>query len=425
MTTKLRTHVAIAALAPPAEGKRRVAYHDSPNLKIEMERLPSGTVRRYWRYDYCFAGRRTQLCLGSFPEVGAGTARTLRDRYNALVTAGVDPKHRRIAAEKQHARELTTLAEASAGFLADIGKLGHVRESSINRYTRNHTAIERATIGKLPIGALSGDVQTVKEWLLGHAPSQARTLCQYLARVFTWAIMHGACSGNPAKALAEARWMPAHEQEHYRAVTDPAQVGELLRAIRGDVSDVARIATEFLALTLVRPSNVWEAQWVHIDMDQALWTIPAEAMKKDRDHVVPLTRQAMAILRAMFPITGSLRYVFSTTGNPLSRQTFTLLAQRIGWADRHVAHGFRAMASTILHGESEHAFRPGDLNAYRAIEEQLAHANSLAELSGISARSSGPYDRNKMMAIRTELMVWWADRLDMMRTQLRVVEAAA
>jgi hypothetical protein len=138
------------------------------------------------------------------------------------------------------------------------------------------------------------------------------------------------------------------EAEHFRAVTDPAEAGALLRAIRGDSSEIGRMACEFLALTFVRPSNAWQARWKDIDLDRALWTIPAEAMKMDREHVVPLSRQALAILRAMKQI-GVRPYVFGV-GKPLSRQTFTLLSERIGWADRHTAHGFRAMASTILHG---------------------------------------------------------------------------
>jgi integrase len=420
---KLRNHIQIAALRLP-EDMRRKRYNDSPNLAIELERLPSGAVSQYWRYDYMRpAGGRGELRLGVFPEVGAGEARKLRDRYNELVAAGTDPRHRRLSARALAAKEAMTFAAASAGFLTDMRRLRRVRDSSLVRYGQEHAAIERSPIGKLPIGPLSTAVGTVKAWLLDHPAAQARSLCRYTARVFAWAIMEGRCASNPAEALQKARWLPNHREEHYRAVIDPAQVGELLRAIRRDPSDVARMAAEFLALTFVRPSNVWEAQWKDIDMEAASWTIPAIAMKKDREHIVPLSRQALAILRTMRAINGDGEYVFGGHRAP-SSQTFRLLAERIGWHDRHVAHGFRAMASTILHGDGEHGFRPGDLNAYRAIEEQLAHANSLAELSGVARKSAGPYDRNDMMPLRVELMGWWADRLDLMRTGLRVVEAA-
>jgi integrase len=136
----------------------------------------------------------------------------------------------------------------------------------------------------------------VKDWILAHGDSQARTLCAYMARVFAWAIMEGRCTGNPAEAMMKANWLPVHKEEHYRAITDPGEVGELLRAIRRDLNDISRLAVEFLTLTFVRPANVWEAQWKDIDMDKAVWTIPAVAMKKDREHIVPLSRQALAIL---------------------------------------------------------------------------------------------------------------------------------
>jgi integrase len=162
-------------------------------------------------------------------------------------------------------------------------------------------------------------------------------------------------------------------------------------------------------------------------MDKAVWTIPAVAMKKDREHIVPLSRQALAILRAMKQINGVGPYVFGL-GKPVSPQTCKRVAQRVGWHDRHVAHGFRVMASTILHGQTEHGFRPQDggkaLPYYRAIEAQLAHRNSLAALSGVDARVSRAYDRNELLPIYVELMQWWADRLDIMASGLRLVAAS-
>jgi integrase len=423
------TQKGLEALDPPAEGQRRVRYNDSPNLSIELERLPSGKVSRYWRYDYTMHGNRRRMNLGVFPEVGIADARALRDAANKLVAAGTDPAHHRAVTCALKAKEATTLVEVGAMWIAKEQQKGRLRLSSLERYRRNQKTIEHYGLGKVPIGPLSTDLERLQDWLGQFPAAQARTLCQHLARIFVFGIARGYCTGNPAEITTKGRDLPAHEEEHYRAITDPAEVGALMRAIRGDCSDVGRMATEFLALTLVRPANVWAAEWTEIDMDKALWTIPAAKMKKDRKHLVPLSRQALAILRAMQPSTCCGPYVFTGTGKPLSRQTFRALSQRIGWAGRHTAQGFRSTASTILHNSaSEHGFRPPDaglaLDYYRAIEEQLAHRNSLAKISGVAAHSSRPYDRNDMMAIRTELMQFWADRLDMMASDLRLVGAA-
>jgi integrase len=434
-TTKARgpfTHKQIEALPAPPEGMRRVRYYEGPNLSIELERLPSGAVRRYWRYDYYRpAGGRAQMSLGVFPETGVAMARKARDEANAHLAKGADPAHQRASAEDRQVKEATTVAEVGALFIAHIEKLNRLRPSSIRRLAASQTAIERSAIGKAPIGPLSTDVEGFQRWTMQLAgegrTAQARSLCQYLARVFDWAIVRKYASANPARITTQARDLPAHEAEHYRAVTTPSDIGELMRAIRGDDNLTHRLAVEFLALTFARPGNVWAAEWCEIDMDRALWTIPAAKMKKNREHVVPLSRQALAVLRAILPITGSGRYVFTGHGG-LAVNTWARLTGRIGWGRRHTAHGFRAMASTILHGPTEHGFRPADggmaLTYYRAIEEQLAHRNSLAEVSGISAASARPYDRNTSMAIRVELMQWWADRLDIMRAGLRLVAAA-
>jgi hypothetical protein len=142
-------HIQVKALPPHPEGKRRIRYYDSENLYVAVEALPSGNVSRSWRYDYYRpAGGRAELSLGTIPDVGLAEARRLRDRYNVRA-------HHRAAGEAVAAKEATSLAAASAGFLADMKRLGKVRESSLRRYTNNHLAIERGPLGKLPIGPLS------------------------------------------------------------------------------------------------------------------------------------------------------------------------------------------------------------------------------------------------------------------------------
>jgi integrase len=412
----------IAALPAAPDGGKRIRYYDSPHLSLAVERMPSGTIRRYWRMDYYRPGGRGrgEISLGVYPATGLAEARRKRDEFLRALGQGIDPSHHRRAAERVAATENTPFAEVCALYLAEVRTEGGRRASTIARMERHQRVIERGDLAKAPIGALSRDLPLFKSWLRDGvairdgATSEARKLCDHLGRVFNWAAAHGYCTGNPAKWALKS--LPRHIVESFAAVTDPVAVGELMRAIRNDGNELARSAMGFLALTFVRPGNVLAAEWSEIDWERALWTIPMGKMKMHRRHEVALSRQAMGILRAIHPITGGGRYIFTSGDVPHSHTLFDGLLRRIGWHGRHTAHGFRAMASTLLHGDSEHGFRPPDacdaLKYDKAIELQLAH--------GDADKVAAIYDRNSMWAIRVALVQWWADRLDLMRDGARL-----
>jgi len=397
------------------------------NLSLLVTVSPKGKIVRRWRFSYYRPGKRNKngrgvrsdISLGIYDAMSLAEARARAAQCTALIRQGIDPAHHRASAEAQSSREQATLAAVSAAYVQWAGGTDR-RPSTIERMERDHRAIEKTDIGRRPIGPLSKDLEGMERWARSLSEHRnAKKIVNYLGNVFDWAMDRGYCERNPARRAY--KHLPKEPVESYRAVTDPADAGALMRAIRDDRNDIARTATEFLALTFVRPDNVWSAEWAHVDMDRRIWTVPAGMMKMDKAHAVPLSRQAITILTRMHSITGGRRFVFSTGGDrPVGHLTFTRLAQRIGWHTRHVAHGFRSMASTILNGDSDHAFwrhAAFDRSFCRqVIETQLAH--------GDADKIAAIYNRNDMMAIRAGLMQWWADRLDMMASGLRVVEAA-
>jgi integrase len=408
--------------------KAREIWNDHDNgLALVVTMRPNGEVTRRWRFQYYRPGVRNKkgqrihndLTLGYFDEVSLGDARAKAREYADMVREGKDPSHHRALTGERQALEQTPLAEVCGKYLAHLESLGENRrrKSTLKQYRVRLHAIERGDLARLPIGPLAIDLRAFERWPLKLVAqgklAQARTVCQFLGYMFEWAAPYDYCQlgANPARHVL--RQLETPKRKGFRAVTDPEQVGELLRAIHTHKNPVLRMAMEFLALTFVRSHNVCNMEWSEIDWDKALWTISGSKMKMDRPHTVSLSRQALTILRAMQPITGGQQYVFSSYGGlaPLGHVAFFRVIRRVGWGDRHSAHGFRSTASTLLRGDTEHAFRPADIRdaerCKEAIELQLAHGNP--------DKIEAAYNRNDMMRIRAELMRWWADRIDLMR----------
>jgi len=198
------------------------------------------------------------------------------------------------------------------------------------------------------------------------------------------------------------------EQEHFAAITDPVEYAQLLRdidAYRGEATTKA--AMQLLALTFQRTKEVRFAEWSQIDTEAALWRIPAEVMKMKEAHLVPLSRQALAVLDELRPLTGSGRLVLPSTisrERPISENTVTYGLARMGYKGRMTGHGFRSVASTLL---NEQGFR------HDVIERQLAHA----ERNQVRAA----YNRAKYLPERKAMMQAWADYLDKLKAGAEVI----
>jgi integrase len=365
---------------------------------------PNGS--RLWRVKYQFEGREKLLSLGGYPDVGLKRAREKRDEARKLVADGIDPSAKRQAEKLAVAESF----EAVGREWMDLQR----QKLTPGTYKRNLRFLEdflfpylgRSPIAKIKAPELLATLKRVESRGFHETAHRVRAIT---GCVFRYAIVTGRAERDVSADLRGA--LAPVITRNRAAITDPVRIGDLLRAIdayRG--YRVTEAALKLAPLTFVRPGELRAAQWseLHLDGEHPEWRIPKARMKMDEEHVVPLSRQAVAVFREIEPITGGGRYVFpSLRGGhrSISENTVNLALRNMGFArEEMTGHGFRAMASTCL---NEQGFPPD------VIELQLAHAERN------EVRSA--YNRAKRMAERRKMMQAWADYLDGLRAGNNVV----
>ena len=368
---------------------------------------------KWWRFKYRFGGSEKLISLGTYPEVSLKDAREKRDEMRKQIAADIDPGAKRKA-------EKMAGDEARANTFETIGLEWHARRAkSLEQSTLDGIMMrmEKHLFPRLrarPVGDI--DAPELLR-VLRHAESQElgetpRRLRQYCSQIFTYAIATGRATRNPAADLRGA--LKPHKPQHHAAVTEPKAVGALLRAIEGFHGlPITKAALRLAPLVFVRPGELRRAEWQEFDLKAALWRIPAEHMKMRDAHLVPLSCQAIAILRELAPLTHSAvsagpSYLFPsvrTRTRPISENTVNGALRRLGYShDEMTGHGFRSMASTLLNEQGWNR---------DAIERQLAHA----ERDGVRAA----YNRAEHLPERKRMMQAWADYLDKLKAGADVV----
>jgi integrase len=378
--------------AKPSEKIRKLS--DGGGLQLWIK--PSAS--KLWRVAYRFGGKPKSLSLGAYPIVSLSDAREGRDHAKKLLAKGIDP-----SAAKKRATAEQQAAATTFRSIAD----GYVQHQKRNqRATATVTKLEwllslaDASLGVLQVKDIRpADVLNVvrKQEARGRYET-ARRLLSTLGTIFRFAIVSGLAELDPTTALQRALASPP--RQHRAAVTDPKAFGALLRAIDGfDGQPQTLAALKLMALLFPRPGELRAAQWTEIDLDGAVWVIPTARTKMRRTHKVPLSNQALVILRDLKDITGGGQFVFPsvrTSRKPLSENTLNAALRRMGYApDEMSAHGFRACASTLLNESGK--WHPD------AIERQLAHI----ERNEVRAA----YARGEHWDERVAMMQWWADQL--------------
>lgn len=365
---------------------------------------------RYWRMDYRWAGKRRTLALGVYPSVSLAEARGKRDQAKKLLASGVDPSAQR-KLERLAAKSAAdnTFRLISGEWLAKLAREG--RAGATLGKVRWLLELAYPEIGERPVAAITPpELLNVlrKVEARGHYET-ARRLRSTCGQVFRYAIATGRAERDPSADLRGA--LTAPKVKHRAAVTDPKATGAMLRAIDGyDGQPITLAALRLAPLLFVRPGELRRAEWSEFDLDGAEWKIPASKMKMRLPHRVPLSRQAVAILRDLRGITGGGRYLFPsvrTTVRPMSENTLNAALRRLGYSkDEATAHGFRSTASVRLN-------EIGRWNS-DAIERQLAHqeANSVRRAYTHAA---------EFWAERCEMMQVWADQLDQWREGAQIV----
>lgn len=371
----------------------------------------SPTGGRWWRFKYRFDGKEKLISLGTYPEVSLAEVRELRYQARKQLAAGVDPGAVRKAEEDARRAEKVARFEAPKNAFRGVALewLDRFSDSWVETYSvkvrRRFECDLLPWLGDRPIAEIAPMeiLQTLRRIEARGARETARRALSECSQLFRYAVATGRVSSDPTRDLKGALSTP--KVRHMPSITDPRKVGELMRAIKGyQGTPVGKAALQLAPLLFVRPGELRRAEWSEIDLKEALWTIPAARMKtrkqNPQDHMVPLSRQARAVLQDLNPLTGGGRYVFPgerSAERPMSENTVNAALRRMGFGkDEIVGHGFRAMARTIL--DEQIGFRPD------IVEQQLAHA--------VRDPQGRAYNRTAHLAERRKMMQAWADYLD-------------
>lgn len=394
------------AIRKAKSGEKPIRLFDGGGLYLEIS--PAGG--KLWRLKYRFDGKEKLLALGVYPAVALATARQKRDDARKLLADGIDPGAHRKAAK-------AVRAGLAANTLEVIGREWYAKTAPTMADTTKEKLIRRLEVdvfpwlGDRPIGSIvAGDLIKVIERIEQRgAVDLAKRVHNAVGRIFRYAVGRGLASRDPSRDIELKDILPPADVQHHASVTDPKEVGGLLRAIDGFTGAFStRCALRLAALVFVRPGNLRHAEWTEIDFDKAEWRIPAGKMKAKEQHIVPLSTQAIALLREIQPLTGQSRYVFASEragGKPMSENTINAALRRLGYTkDEMTGHGFRSMASTLLH----------ELGLpHMVIERQLAHG----ERNEVSAA----YNFAEYLPERRKMMQQWADYLNKLKAGAEII----
>lgn len=364
---------------------------------------------KYWRMSYRFDGKQKVLALGVYPAVSLAKARKRRDKGRELLADGIDPStaKREEKRAKSTASANTFEAVAEQWLQATAANRAAITQDKVTTWLKKDIC---PFIGAIPISAIGPrDVLAVARKMEARQVfDSAKRIVQICGQVFRYAVAEGTAERDVTADLRGA--LQQAEKKSHAAITDPKQAGDLLRSIfsySGHLYTVA--ALKLSPLVFVRPGELRTAEWTEMNLDAAEWRIPGNKMKMKNDHIVPLSTQAVEILRSVQPITGHGRYVFPSlrTGErPMSENTINAALRGMGYsAEVHTAHGFRAMARTIM---DEVLNQRVDL-----IEHQLAHA--------VKDANGRAYNRTAHLPARRVMMQTWADYLDKLRVGAEVI----
>jgi len=364
--------------------------HDGDGLFV----LIKTSGKKLWRFRYQRpnSSNRTNLSLGSYPALTLAIARQMRDQYLSLLAQGIDPQKQQEEVSEQRQIELDSI------FLVVAGRWVQLKSKSVTEdYAKDiWRSLEKdifPSIGEIPVQALKARtiVEALEPIKARGALETVRRLVQRINEIMIFAVNTGLIDANPASGVGMAFERPKKQN---MPTLRPEELPELMRSlIMSNLSITTRCLIEWQLLTLVRPSEASGTQWEEIDFDLNLWVIPAERMKAKREHIVPLSEQALEILKVMRPLSANRQYVFPSRNDPkqpMNSQTANAALKRIGYGGKLVAHGLRSIASTALN--------EANFNA-DVIEAALAHSDR--------NEVRRAYNRSTYLSQRKDLLEWW------------------
>ena len=401
------TDVSIRAAKPR---QKTFKLFDSGGLYLEVS--PAGG--KWWRWKYRFGGKEKRLSFGVYPDVNLKAARKRRDEARQRLADGIDPGE---------ARKAEKVAQAGAESFEAVAREWHAKFSPGWVASHGDRILRRLEkdlfpwLGKRPMLEIKAPelLAVLRRIESRGAQETAHRAMQNCGQVFRYAVATGRAERDPTGDLRGA--LPPPKEKHHASILEPKRIAELLRAMDSYQGYyVTKSALRLAPLVFVRPGELRKAQWPEIDLEKAEWKIPGERMKMREQHIVPLSRQAIEILSELEPLTNreivvrpnAPRYVFPsarTHERPMSENAILAALRRMGYTKKEMTgHGFRSMASTLLHEQGWN---------HQVIERQLAHA----ERNAVSAA----YNFAEHLPERRKMMQAWADYLDGLKAGAEVI----
>lgn len=367
-----------------------ITLHDGEGLFLVVK--TSGKKLWRFRYQRPTTKQRTMIGLGAFPALSLANARSLRGDYLALLANGIDPQVQADVLEEQHQIALDSIFETVAANWFQL-KSKTVTPDYAKDIWRSlekdvFPAVGGITVQQIKARTLVEALEPIKA---RGALETVRRLVQRINEIMIYAVNTGLIDANPASGIGMAFEKPKKQN---MPTLRPEELPKLMRSLEmSNLSVSTRCLIEWQLLTLVRPSEASGTRWAEIDLDEKLWIIPAKRMKAKREHIVPLSPQALEILEVMKPISAHREHVFPSRNDPMQAmysQTANAALKRIGYGGKLVAHGLRSIASTAM---NEQGFNSD------VIESALAHSDR--------NEVRRAYNRTTYIEQRKLIMDWW------------------
>lgn len=357
---------------------------------------PNGSKVWIFNYYHPYTKKRKNLTLGIYPDLSLAKAREKREQCRRLLADGIDPLEYR---EQEQLAKATSANNTFEKVSLEWMKIHSTKVSkgTIDKIQRSFENDVFPRIGKYPIEAITAPkaIEVLNAIIGRNSHEIARKVSRRMNNVMTFAVNAGLIHHNPLVGIKEL--IPATKVINQPTLL-PSELPELMKALKfSNAKITTRCLIEFQLHTMVRPGEAAEAKWEEIDFENALWEIPADRMKMEKPHVVPLSNQVLEILTAMKPISSHRQFIFPSNYNPkkpVNRETANKALRNMGFAGRLVAHGLRALASTTL---NEQGFDPD------VIEAALAHKD------GNDIRAA--YNRASYLERRRVMMAWWSEHI--------------
>ena len=377
-------------------------YKKTDERGLYLEVFPNGS--KLWRLKYYFGGKEKRIALGAWPEVSLQKARRMRDEQRLRIADGEDPALTRKREKATAKVSAANTFESVASEYIEEKMVGEGRAEATLLKARWFLDLLKPAIGSMPISDVDPQMMLapLKKLEARGNRETAKKCRSFASRVFRYGAATGRCTTDPTAILKGALLTP--KARHYAAILEPEKLGELLRAIEGfDCYPVTKLALKIAPHIFVRPGEMRHGEWSEVDLDKAIWTIPAGKMKARRTHAVPLSRQVVELFKELKEVSGGKGYMFPafhTRLRPMSENTINAAFRRMGFSkDEMTAHGFRSTASTMLNESG--LWHPD------AIERALAHGDSNA--------IRGTYNRGNYWEERVRMAQWWSDYIDQIR----------